>query len=356
MKTTIATLALVIFFGCQISGYASSDIVFSTLDVSSPSFWDLRHAIAYMNKRGGNNTITLYRGPYHLINEDSINVGDLDITNGNLTIKGQCGSPVMIDASDASLLGNRVFHIWPGAHLTLVNIGITGGRQFFGGGIWNEGTLTLDNCLVTGNSCDVGDGGGIYNTGTLTVSNCTIRGNSAGAGNNSIVFLGGSGGVVYITFPLPMPGGNGGNGGGVCNLGTLNMNNSIVAGNSAGSGQVGSGGGSGGSGGGVYNAGNLKLSNCLVRDNSCGAAGNGVNGIPAGNGGNGGSGGGIFNSGQALNATLNATLVTSNIAGQGGSGGVIPDGSTGTGGSPGLDGSGPNLFGNFTLINRRGTW
>ena len=162
----IATLVGVVFFGYQICSHASDVLVLNKLDNGSSSYWGLRQTIAYMNKCGGNNTITLFRGPYHMINEDSINIGDLDITNGNLTIEGQSGSRVMIDASDPSLVGNRVFHIWPGAHLTLVNIVVTGGRELFGGGIWNEGALTLDNCIVTGNSCDVGDGGGIYNTGT----------------------------------------------------------------------------------------------------------------------------------------------------------------------------------------------
>ncbi len=345
----IATLVGVVFFGYQICSHASDVLVLNKLDNGSSSYWGLRQTIAYMNKCGGNNAITLSRGPYHMINEDSINIGDLDITNGYLTIEGQIGSRVMIDASDPSLVGNRVFHIWPGAHLTLVNIVITGGREFFGGGIWNEGTLTLDNCIVTGNSCDVGNGGGIYNTGTLTANNCAIRNNSAGAGNNTIDFSGDGGGVVYINFPLPELGGDGGNGGGICNLGTLKMNNSTVTGNSAGAGQEGYGGGNGGSGGGIYNAGNLTLSHCTVSDNSSGAAGNGISGIPAGKGGNGGSGGGIFNSADASHARLIATSVLSNFAGQGGSGGIFEGIGTGSDGSPGIDGSGPNLFGNFTF-------
>jgi hypothetical protein len=348
MKAKIlAALTIAFWFGFQTCAYAFDVTITSTFDKTNAN--SLRGAILRANKFSGINTISLTRGAYRLINEDSINVGDLDITNGNLIIVGRHGSHVTIDASDQSLLGNRVFHIWPGAHLTLVNLVITGGRELFGGGIWNEGTLTLDNCIITGNFSESGDGGGIYNTSMLTVNNSVISNNLAAAGNNNFDF--GTGGVIIITAPVPEPGGNGDNGGGIYNSGNLTMNNSAVSGNSAGAGQDGvpggngGSGGSGGSGGGIYNAGNLTLSHCTVNDNSSGAAGNGISGIPAGNGGNGGSGGGIFNSGNASNAKLIHTSVISNFAGQGGM--VV---FTGIGdGSPGLDGSGPNLFGDFTI-------
>ena len=187
----------------------------------------------------------------------------------------------------------------------------------------------------------------------LTVTNCIITDNLAAAGNDFYDY--GSDGS-YIFDPVgPSPGGNGGSGGGIYNLGTLKMNDSIVTENSAGPGQDGHGGGSGGSGGGVYNAGNLTLSDCIVCDNSSGAGGNGVNELSAGDvggngaGGNGGSGGGLFNLADASQARLIATSVIRNFAGQGGSGGIFEGIGTGSNGSPGIDGSGPNLFGNFTF-------
>ena len=54
-----------------------------------------------------------------------------------------------------------------------------------GGGILNIGYLTLNNCVITGNTA--GDGGGIYNQGVLTVKNCTITKNSADSTGGGIL-------------------------------------------------------------------------------------------------------------------------------------------------------------------------
>ena len=335
----LAALVGVFYFGFQTCSYASDILVINKFDQTKAHFLSLRDAIARANKLGRNNTIILTRGTYFLTNEDSVNIGDLDITNGNLTIVGQLGARVTIDASDSSLFGSRVFHVWPKAHLTLINLVLTGGRELFGGGIWNEGTVALDGCVITGNSSDIGDGGGVYNTGTLTVNHSTIHDNSAAAGNNAFDF-GLDGFVIIITTTSP-PGGNGGNGGGIYNVGVLDMKNSTITENSAGVGQAGYGGGNGGSGGGIFNAGYLALRHCIVSGNSSGAGGNGITGYLVGNGGNGGNGGGIFNSLDASHARLINTSVISNFAGQAGTGGVD--------GGSGLDGSGPNLFGDFTI-------
>jgi hypothetical protein len=348
----LVALAVVCYFGLSSSVFASNVIMFGH---AAGAGNDLRDAIANANRAGRDNTIHLASGAYYLTNADSINVGDLDITRGNLTIAGLPGSRVTIDASDQSYVGNRVFHIWPGAHLTLMNLVITGGREIAGGGILNEGTLTLDNCTIKGNSSDFRDGGGIFNAGTLTANNCTISDNSAAAGNNNFEF--GDGGSIILDPVGPPPGWNGSDGGGIYNAGTLVMNNSVVSGNSAGDGQEGFGGGNGGNGGGIYNAGKLTLTRCTISGNSSGNGGNGISGNSAGNGGSGGSGGGIFNAGDASFARLVHTSVVSNVSGLGGIGGIYDfadyhgEGS-GSNGSPGADGSGPNLFGNFTISSK----
>jgi hypothetical protein len=51
-----------------------------------------------------------------------------------------------------------------------------------GAGIYNEGTLTVTNSTVSGNSAG-GDGGGIRNDGGPTLINSTVSGNSAGVGS-----------------------------------------------------------------------------------------------------------------------------------------------------------------------------
>src|SRR5262249_57269372 len=48
-----------------------------------------------------------------------------------------------------------------------------------GGGIWNNGTATLTDCTVSGNSAN--NGGGIANYGTATLINTIVAGNLAGS-------------------------------------------------------------------------------------------------------------------------------------------------------------------------------
>ena len=62
--------------------------------------------------------------------------------------------------------------------MTLNNSRVTGNNGFFGGGIENRGTLTLNgNSTVTGNTAS-DDGGGVYNS-------CgTLNGAVAGTGGN----------------------------------------------------------------------------------------------------------------------------------------------------------------------------
>ena len=48
-----------------------------------------------------------------------------------------------------------------------------------GGGIYNNGTMTVNQCTLSGNSDGKG-GGGIGNDGTLTLFNSIVAGNTAG--------------------------------------------------------------------------------------------------------------------------------------------------------------------------------
>ncbi len=56
-----------------------------------------------------------------------------------------------------------------------------------GGGVWNEGTLTMTDCYVrrhtvTGSMADFPSGGGIYAHGTMTLLRCTVHDNAAEVG------------------------------------------------------------------------------------------------------------------------------------------------------------------------------
>ena len=98
-----------------------------------------------------------------------------------------------------------------GTNVTLSEVTVRHGAASFGGGIYNAGTLTINNSTISGNSA--GNGGGIYiynSGGTLTIISSTISGNSATIGggigdlNNTDPMLGplqGKGGPTPTHHP-----------------------------------------------------------------------------------------------------------------------------------------------------------
>jgi hypothetical protein len=74
-----------------------------------------------------------------------------------------------------------VFEIASGINVTISGLTITNGNAggaYYGGNL-NEGTLTITNSTLSGNSTTYGYGGGIYSYyGTLTITNSTLSGNS----------------------------------------------------------------------------------------------------------------------------------------------------------------------------------
>lgn len=150
----------------------------------------LREAVAIANNTAEDEIIELEaNGTYELSS------GELDIasTGGNLTIRG-LGEGATIDANENS----RVLHVNGDdndseAILSLGNITVTGGRTFTsvtgdsdGAGILidNGASVILSDCNITGNAVTDSDnkGGGIFNDGILTLTNCIVSNNSAGEG------------------------------------------------------------------------------------------------------------------------------------------------------------------------------
>ncbi len=248
----------------------------------------LRAAIEEANSNDETDTIGFLSG---LSGTITLSGGQLTLANDtpstdDLTIQGPGARTIAVSGNDAS----RVFEIDTSAHATISRLTISGGRAELGGGIYNDGTLTLTGSTVSGNKAMVGPnsifgGGGIYNSGTLTLSNSTVSGNVA-------------------TFY----------GGGITNRDTLEMSNSTVSGNTTDA-------DSGGGGGGIYNWGvTLKLTNSTLSGNT--AAGDSL------------GGGGVLNEDTTL--TLSNTIIARNTAN------TDPDAS-GT-----VNSQGNNLIGNTT--------
>lgn len=323
-KILFAVLVFFIFFGVMVQG--------AVLDVTTNQdsvLGSLRAAITEASNNNEDDTINLPAGIYILqgtADEDNNAGGDLDIdTIHSITIMGQGAGTTIIDSNQ----GDRVLHILKGtvyvSAVTIRNGKTSDSNQTLGnahgGGIYNNGNLTLSNCTIRKNVtrdgiyCGwnyVGHGGGIYNSGTLKLENCTIKDNTTGIGESC--YIHGAGGYI------------GGCGGGIYNTGQLSLTNCIVKSNQTGRGGSGNYGASGGRGGGIYNRSTLSVTNCTITANITGNGGSG--GITSGGGGD---GGGIYNCSQGQ-TTVNNSTISTNITGDGAVTGLGGTGSGGNGG------------------------
>jgi predicted outer membrane repeat protein len=266
----------------------STFTVTNTLDDGSVG--SLRWAVGQANSTTGADTIVFDKSVF--ATPQTIHLGgsqlELSDTTGATTIIGP-NKGVTVDGGGLS----RVFQVDSLVTASISGLSITGGNagyDGYGGGLRNNGTLTLSNCTVSGNSAT--NGGGLYNRGTATLTNCTVSGNSATRSG----------------------GGYGGFGGGVFSYGTATLSNCTVSGNSATNG-----------GGGLYTNGTARLTNCAVSGNSATTGGGlynygtatltncTVSGNSATN-----SGGGVFNSLRHGTATLTNCTVSGNSAVAGG--------------------------------------
>lgn len=130
-----------------------------------------------------------------------------------------------------------------------------------GGGIYNVGALKLERVCVTGNKSPAGSGGGIYNRGTLNaIVECTISDNSAGRHGGGIC----NEQDAIIERSAIFDNIAAGDGGGIQDGGTSQIVNSTIARNRA-----------GGAGGGINDAtgSTLRAFNVTIAGNSAGTGG-----------------------------------------------------------------------------------
>ena len=155
--------------------------------------------------------------------------GDLDIA-GDLTIVAL--GRVVVEAG--SSFSDRILQVHSGT-VSLEGLTIQGAStSAHGAGIYNLANLTVIGSTVADNS-SYGSGGGIKNSGTLTVLNSTISGNSAkhhGGGLYQLANTATLNNVTLTNNTADSDSQDGGDGGGVRRYrGTLNVANSIIAGN-----------------------------------------------------------------------------------------------------------------------------
>ena len=191
-------------------------LVYSTADSGGGS---LRSALANANRDEGSviaftaSGIISWRAPCR---PSAATFRYLARSRNNLTVSGN--------------YANQVFDVNVGVTATIAGLTIADGFGPSGGGILNNGMLTVSNSTLLGNEGS-GGGGGIVNFGELTVFNSTLSGNSAGAGGGGIF----NDGTLTITNSTLSGNSALGSGGGIVNgVGTVTVTSSTLSGNSAG--------------------------------------------------------------------------------------------------------------------------
>jgi predicted outer membrane repeat protein len=238
----------------------------------------------------------------------------------NVTITGPGAAQLTVSGNHAS----RIFELASTTKPTVIlsGLSICNGNGAFaagfshtndgsGGAILNEGTLTISNCTLSGNSAP--QGGAIHNDATLTVSNSTLSGNSANVGPAGA----GYGGAIQSFVTLTVSGctfsGNTANqdGGAIVCAGTATISGSTFSGNIS------------DNGGAIDNEGTMRVSGCNISNNMSTFDGGGISNYGSltvtGSTLTGNSaafkGGGIFNGGSAATVTVkNSSTITGNYA------------------------------------------
>ena len=131
------------------------------------------------------------------------------ITLGATLVLSETAGPEVIDGPGAGLVaisGNNTIQVFSIAGVTVVSmsgLSIIDGNGTFGGGLFNEGTLTITNTTISGNSAAYG--GAVYTRalgddpldGVMTLTGDTFSSNSATAESGAIDNW--AGGTVTVT-------------------------------------------------------------------------------------------------------------------------------------------------------------
>lgn len=168
--------------------------------LTASSTCSLRAAVQEANALAGDDDIILPAGTYtlSLVGSDSTAAaGDLDVTS-NMTITGDGMASTIIDGN-GSVVGENVFYVSSGDTLKLSEMKLTGGAGNYssGGGIDNDGDLTLDSVEVSGNESS-GGGGGIrsMSSSNLTITDSIISANSTSSYTGGGILFDGSGSLL----------------------------------------------------------------------------------------------------------------------------------------------------------------
>jgi hypothetical protein len=231
----------------------------------SDGYLTLRESIKLANSKPGKDVIQLKTGNYELTAGTTPPAkaaywdggGALKITD-DVEIVGNSSAVRMMAGIGGK--SDRFMEIDSGVSVEISGLGIGsggwGGSASIGGGILNNGKLSMRNCYIAHNNA-VEDGGAVFNRGQLEATDTMFQYNNAGRNGGAI--FNDSGATTTITtseINVNSAGsymGFGGRGGGIFNAyhGNTTIRNSKVSSNHA----TGNANAEGGYGGGVFNQG-----------------------------------------------------------------------------------------------------
>ncbi len=234
---------------------------------------DLRYCINKVNANPGSDIID-----FHVAGTIQLGSALPDITD-DVHIQGPGADLLTVRRNTGGLYRILTIPTQIGVILSGITIANGSAGASPGGGIYNAGSMQLNNTRIIGNQTET-NGGGIYNTFSLTGSNNIIRGNKATGFTNNF-------------------------GGGIHNSGYLALSCSTIADNFAYAHGVGQGGG-------IYNSDLAHLDSSTISDNWVA-------------GQDGGEGGGIYNAGMSfnlVNSTVSQNRAEIDFSGTGHGGGI----------------------------------
>ena len=241
----------------------------------------LREAVLAANATDQAEIIHLPEGTFALTligaGEDGAASGDLDVVGEvTLTVGSAQEGAASVVVVDAGKLGDRAFHVVSGA-ATFIGFTVQGGEAEAGGAILVDATadLTLQQVVIQGGrATGAGGGGGVYSEGSLTVEGSTLAGGlsvSRGGGLTNI-------GSASLVDSVVRDNSAYESGGGIANLGTMTITGGSIQLNYArekdypAAEPVAEGGG-------ISNLGSLDLVNVSVTDNHASAWGGGISSV-----------------------------------------------------------------------------
>jgi CSLREA domain-containing protein len=243
----------------ETNAHAGGDGIFFSIPTADPGYsngmWTISAIKALPDIRDsvnisgpGANKLTVQHSPssapsllFNVTTTGTVNFSGMTIARCQAPNDGSAGSGLRnygggtVNVSKCTFLNDHITAIHNRGTMNITGSTITGGSTASnGGGIINNGMLTVTNTTVSGNLARIG--GGIWNNGTMNVIGCTISGNEAYSDSNS------NGGGIYNEITTGMSNvtsctiiGNiaSGAGGGIYNGAIMSVTNNTVSGNSS---------------------------------------------------------------------------------------------------------------------------